>query len=119
MERAGYWTVRGAVIMPDHFHLLATLHDIMTLDRIMARLKSKTRPTLSSAGLEWQGNFYEHRLRDGEAAEPVLTYLFLNPYRAGLIPATNARPLFWLGADAAAWFMPLLDDGRLFPEWLR
>ena len=119
IARAGYWTIRGAVIMPDHLHLLATLHDELPLSRVIARFKSKSRPALAAAGFQWQGNYYEHRLREGDAADAVLTYIFLNPYRAGIIPASASYPLFWLGAQESTWFKPRLDEGKPFPEWLR
>lgn len=119
IESDGYWTIRGAVIMPDHLHLLATLHDKLPLSRVIARFKSKSRPTLAAAGLKWQGNYYEHRLREAESIAGVLLYIFLNPYRAGLLPASNTYPWFWLGLREANWFNPRLDDGKPFADWLR
>jgi REP element-mobilizing transposase RayT len=119
IESDGYWTIRGAVIMPDHLHLLATLHDKHRLSRVIARFKSKTRPTLAATGLRWQGNYYEHRLRETDGIEGVLLYIFLNPYRAGLLVATESYPCFWLGAMEAVWFKPQLDEGKPFADWLR
>ncbi len=105
--------------MPDHLHLLVTLHDKLPLSRVIARFKSKSRLALSAAGLHWQGNYYEHRLRDGDAIETVLMYIFLNPYRAGLAAASETYPWFWMGDEEATWFKPQLDDGKPFAEWLR
>lgn len=119
IECDGYWTIRGAVIMPDHIHLLATLHDKLPLSRVIARLKSKTRAALATTGLRWQGNYYEHRLREADAIEGVLLYIFLNPYRAGLLPASDTYPWFWLGPREADWFKPRPDDGKPFADWLR
>ena len=118
IERAGYWTIRGAVIMPDHLHLLLTLRDRLPLGRAIARLKSKSKPALFVAGLKWQGNYYEHRLRDGDSRESVLLYLFLNPHRAGLVSLSENYSLFWLGDEENAWFKTQLDDGKPFPDWL-
>jgi len=122
----GHWRVRGAVIMPDHLHLLVVLTGTLSLGRVVARLKAKTRESLASAsgadvaGLTWQGNYFEHRLRPDEPVEEVLRYLFMNPYRAGLIEGTDSYPWYWLHPEEAAWFTPrLLDDERPFPEWLR
>jgi len=119
IQCSGYWTIRGAVIMPDHIHLLATLHQQLPLSRVIARFKSKTRSTLTSADLQWQGNYYEHRLRETDAIEGVLLYIFLNPYRAGLLPASGTYSWFWLGPREADWFKPRLDDGKPFADWLR
>lgn len=119
IEATGYWRIRGAVIMPDHLHLLVTLGDQLNLSRVIARLKTKTRRALLADGLRWQPNFYEHRLRANESAQEALRYIFLNPYRAKLLTITGAYPWYWAGADETAWFEPQLDDGRPMPEWLR
>ena len=119
IESCGYWTLCGAVIMPDHLHLLVTLHDKLPLGRVIARLKSKSKPALSVGGLRWQGNYYEHRLRDTDSVEAVLMYIFLNPYRAQLVATSESYPWFWLGAAEAAWFKPQLDEGKPFADWLR
>jgi hypothetical protein len=55
----------------------------------------------------------------GDDIGQVLQYIFLNPYRAGLIPASASYPWFWLGDDEKKWFEPDLHDGRPFVEWLR
>jgi len=118
IERAGYWTIRGAVIMPDHLHLLLTLRVRLPLGRTIARLKSKSKPALFVAGLQWQGNYYEHRLRAEDSVETVLLYIFLNPFRTGLVSLSEIYAWFWLGAEEMAWFTPRTDDGKPFPEWL-
>ncbi|WP_175414690.1 REP-associated tyrosine transposase [Nibricoccus aquaticus] len=114
----GHWRPRATVIMPDHTHLLIELTGALPLGRVVARLKTKTRSALIAAGLRWQGNYYEHRLRDGDEVGTVLQYIFLNPYRAGLVPTTEIYPHFWLHEDDARRFRPTLDDDRPFPEWL-
>ena len=104
--------------MPDHLHLLLTLHDRLPLGRAIARLKSKSKLSLIAAGLRWQGNYYEHRLREADSIESVLLYIFLNPYRAGLIASADTYPWFWMGLQERSWFKAKLDDGRPFPDWL-
>lgn len=105
--------------MPDHIHLLVTLVGQLPLGRVVARLKAKTKPALVRAHLRWQGNYYEHRLRDSDRIEEVVRYIFLNPYRAGLRTAEGTYPLFRLGLEEAGWFTPSLNEGRPFPEWLQ
>lgn len=118
IERDGHWLIHGAVIMPDHIHLLFTLSDHLPLARVIARLKAKTKAALEAARLGWQGNYYEHRLRPDETIETVIRYIYLNPYRAGLVAKQASYSGFWLGEQEKTWFMPTLDDGRPFPEWL-
>lgn len=119
IEASGHWHVRGAVIMPDHLHLLVNLGSSLPLSRVVARLKSKTRASLTSSHTCWQDNYYEHRLRPHDDIGRVLGYIFLNPYRAELIPTAEQYPWFWLGSGEKEWFEPALDDGRPFAEWLR
>ena len=120
IEADYHWRIRGAVIMPDHLHLLVTLGGNLGLSRVMARLKSKTRSHLMMKdGLTWQPNFYEHRLRVNESQQEILRYIFLNPYRAKLLGLTDAYPWHWVGEAEQAWLEPQTDNGRPFPEWLR
>ena len=118
MENAAVLIVRAGVVMPDHLHLVLTLGESLELGQAVGRLKAKTRRSLLATGLGWQGNFHEHRLRPGDALEDVLRYVYLNPYRARLVPASETYPWFWLGLAEADWFRPTLDDGRPYPEWL-
>jgi REP element-mobilizing transposase RayT len=46
VERDGHCRVIGAVIMPNHVHLLVELSGTLPLSRIIARVKSKTRAAL-------------------------------------------------------------------------
>ncbi len=105
--------------MPDHLHLLVRLTGNLGIARCIARLKSKTRPHLSVHDLAWQPNFYEHRLRPDDAIEEVVRYIFLNPYRAGVVSIDAPYRWFWLGTEDAVWFKPGTNHGRPFPEWLR
>ncbi len=119
VEADGHGHILGAVIMPDHVHVVFRLKETLTLGRWVARFKTRTRSALSLCELSWQSNFYEHRLRPDEPLEPVLRYVFLNPYRGGLVRMDERWPWFWLGNEEKAWFVPTTDDGKPFPEWLR
>jgi putative transposase len=119
IETDGHWTHRACVVMPDHLHLLVRLTGDLPLARCVARLKSKTRPALLAHDISWQPNFYEHRLRPADAVEDVVRYVFINPYRANLVPIPAPYRWFWLGAEEERWFKPGTDQGRPFPEWLR
>ena len=109
---------RAWVIMPDHLHLFLLATGKLTIGQAVGRLKAKTRRALAERGLAWQGNYYEHRLRPDDATEDVLRYIYLNPFRAGLVSSAETYPHFWLRAVESEWFRPTLDDNRPFPEWL-
>ncbi len=85
MEAAGDWAVLALCIMPDHVHVLFRLGERLALDRVLAKIKAKGRSAQSE--WTWQANFFEHRLRADEDSEDYARYIFLNPYRAGLIRA--------------------------------
>ena len=89
------------------------------MSRVVARLKTKTKALLFAQGLRWQGNFFEHQMRDQDSTEDVLFYLLLNPSRAGLVKAHQTYSWFWLHPDEASWFRLRLNDDRPEPEWLR
>jgi putative transposase len=116
---AGHWVHRAGIIMPDHVHLLVRLTGDLAVSRCVGRLKSKTRDRLSSSGLEWQPNFFEHRLRPDDSVESVVRYIFLNPHREGIARECESYPWFWLGEDETRWFTPMTDDGQPFAAWLQ
>jgi putative transposase len=111
--------LHAAVIMPDHLHVLFTATGVLSIGQLIGRLKFKTKSSLSSQGLSWQGNFYEHRLRPRDSIEEVVRYIYLNPYRAGLVAQNLAYPSFWMGVEESKWFQPTLDVDRPFAEWLK
>jgi putative transposase len=113
------FALRSWTIMPEHLHLFFNVTDRLTLGQIVGRLKAKTRSVLLGAGLAWQGNYYEHRLRPDDAVEDVLRYIYLNPYHAKLIQPSEAHAYFWLSETDAQWFVPSLNDNHPFPEWLK
>ena len=77
-------TVKAAVVMPDHVHVLMELKGPLTIGRWVARLKSAIKRDFGES-FRWQRDFWERRVRPHEGWEDYGLYLFLNPYRAGLI----------------------------------
>ena len=118
MERECIWAIRCATVMPDHVHLLATLGNRLPLGRAVARLKAKTVSALRRSGLGWQQGYFDHRLRPREDQLGYFHYVFLNPYRAGLIATGDKWPWFVCGNEDEKWFRPLLNQGLPEPEWL-
>ena len=98
-------------VMPDHVHWLFTLGSRLSLGRMIARWKVQSRVALAGAGLVWQRDFYEHSLRAAESLEEYGLYVFLNPYRAGLLPTTAEWPHWFAPHPEALGFI-----GQLNPE---
>lgn len=105
-------------VMPDHCHWLFQLGPRLPLDRVVAKFKFYTRLALRRQGLVWQRDYYEHRLRPDEGPEDYALYIFLNPYRAGLLPTGERWPWWWTGCPQALRFILLLDAAGAPPrEW--
>jgi putative transposase len=119
LEQDGSWQLHAAVIMPDHLHLLVTLGRRLTLGQAMGRLKAKTASILAEACLRWQGNYFDHQLRPNDLIDDVMLYIFLNPYRAKLLPCSALYEWTWLGTREREWFTPTTGDNQPFPEWLQ
>ena len=116
IEKDGNWSILAATLMPDHLHILFTLGQPLSIGRVIAKFKMLSK----AAGIEWQNDFYEHRLRPDDAASAFARYIFMNPYRAGLVSRNEVWP-HWImsGDDAIFDFIPLLEEGRYPPtEWL-
>jgi REP element-mobilizing transposase RayT len=103
-------------LMPDHVHLLFRLGERLRLDQVVGKFKTMTLPALDAAGTGWQANFFEHRLRPDEDAESYARYVFMNPYRAGLLGRDALWPWWRVAADFS--FLHLLPDGFPPGEWM-
>jgi REP element-mobilizing transposase RayT len=81
----------AATIMPDHVHLLFVLGSKLSLGQVMAKMKTQARDS-GRSGWHWQDDGFEHRLRPEETAEDYAFYIFMNPYRAGLLTIEQSWP---------------------------
>ncbi len=118
MDADRSWLARCHVIMPDHLHLLVVLGDRLPLGRAVQRLKAKTSSALHAAGIAWERNFFDHKPRATEPADPVLRYIYLNPYRANLVQPHERWPHYHCSAVDWQWFGRQLDRELPIPEWL-
>jgi putative transposase len=104
-------------VMPDHVHLLFQLGERLTVDRAVAKWRALVRQAV--AGLRWQPNFFEHRLRADETSETYAFYVFMNPYRAALIDSDLVWPGWWADGGVAYEFLARARVGpRPQPEWV-
>jgi REP element-mobilizing transposase RayT len=107
LESSGMCRLRTWVLMPDHFHLVFTLCGDFTLGEAIRRLKGPLAPPLRAFNLRWQENFFDHRIRTGEDLLPIFLYVFLNPYRRGLVGAANQWPWYFCCREDWEWFWPI------------
>lgn len=119
LEREGLWSVRTAVVMPDHIHLLVCLGAAGSLIECMRLMKGRLTPALRKHGLKWQEGFYEHQVRAAEDRLPIFLYIFLNPYRGNLISAEQSWLGYFCHPEDWDWFGDLTRESVPQPEWLR
>jgi REP element-mobilizing transposase RayT len=80
-EQLQKWYIHAMVIMPDHIHMIVTFstQDIRLVIAPWKGFQAKTHD------IDWQSDFFEHRLRnDAEFTEKV-NYVLMNPVRKGLV----------------------------------
>jgi putative transposase len=93
LKENGYeFDLHGAVIMPDHAHLLFSAlrrEDgfLYSLPEIMHAVKGpsawRINKLLGRSGPLWQEEFFDHVLRSNDSLEQKVDYLCANPVRAG------------------------------------
>jgi putative transposase len=77
------------LLMPDHVHALITFPPMSRpLKSIISKWKEWTAKQL---GIQWQRDFFEHRLRREESRREKADYILNNPLRKGLV----RRPEEW------------------------
>jgi len=80
--------------MPYHVHLVLAFPDIeRPVETIMSKWKEWTAKTLK---IEWQRDFFEHRLRKGESFREKADYVLSNPVRAGLVQKAEDWPYVFI-----------------------
>ena len=118
MVADGSWNVRCATVMSDHAHFLITLGERLTLGRTVQRLKAKTAARLREFGLKWERGFFDRQMRPEDDCLAVFLYIYLNPYRAGLIEAQETWPHYYCDPGDWSWFSSYLEADLPPPEWL-
>ena len=92
------WYVHLALIMPDHIHFLVSFPESeKRMQTIMSKWKEWTAKSLK---IEWQRDFFEHRLRKEESFREKADYILLNPVRAGLAEKAEDWPYVF---SAESW----------------
>jgi putative transposase len=88
-ESQGDLAVRLLLAMPDHLHGLISFDGAKPMKKVIRDLKSWMA---KQQGIQWQRDFFDHRLRSWESAEEKGAYIRANPLRAGLIREGEVWP---------------------------
>jgi putative transposase len=91
------------VVMPNHVHLLFTLVEGESLDKVMKSLKSFTarrcNKALGRSGNFWYREYFDRYIRNEKHFSDVVDYIEYNPVKAGLC----TKPEHWKRSSAHHW----------------
>jgi putative transposase len=91
------WWPHLFLIMPDHVHALLSFP---SSEKTMLTVVSKWKEwTAKDIGIEWQKNFFEHRLRSEESRAEKADYILNNPVRKGLVAKAEEWDFVYFGDD--------------------
>jgi REP element-mobilizing transposase RayT len=98
-QRSNRWFAHLVLLMPDHLHALMSFPRDADMPKVMANFKELTA---KRAGISWQRDFFDHRLRASHSLRDKEAYILMNPVRKGLAPSPECWPYVW---------RPALPDG--------
>lgn len=90
----GDWFVHLWLLMPDHVHALLSFPRDKSMRAIVAKWKELVA---KKAGVRWQRDFFDHRLRGDESYVEKASYIRMNPVRQGLVAKPEDWPYVWEG----------------------
>jgi putative transposase len=86
------WHAELLLLMPDHLHALICFPKIESMSRVISSWKH----FLSLRhNIEWQRDYFDHRLRNDESHAEKAAYIRYNPVRAGLTKTPEEWPYVW------------------------
>ena len=86
------WFLWTAMIMPDHLHFVATFDLSYGLRKTVNVWKRYQGRRL---GVQFQSDFFEHRIRDEKAFLEKVSYIRMNPVRKGYVSNPEEWPYAW------------------------
>jgi REP element-mobilizing transposase RayT len=92
---AKVWFVHFGLLMPDHVHLLVSFPQ--SGKRVQTIISKWKEWTSKSLGIQWQRDFFEHRLRRKESYREKADYIWANPVRGGLVSRIEDWPFAFIG----------------------
>ena len=83
------WWPHLVLFMPDHLHGLFSFHSDPGMKKAIKDWKQFVSRNLN---INWQRDFFDHRLRTAESNEEKADYIRQNPVRAGLVKHADEWP---------------------------
>lgn len=88
----GEWFIHLLLLMPDHLHAVMIFPREVSISRTIGQWK---RYVARLKGIDWQRDFFEHRLRNDENLLEKTSYIRMNPVRKGLCSRPEEWPYAW------------------------
>jgi putative transposase len=88
----GQWYVRLLLLMPDHLHALISFPGDRSMTKVVGSFKEITA---KKAGIHWQRDFFDHRIRSEHEYVEKADYIRANPVRRGLVADEGLWPWKW------------------------
>jgi len=104
------WNVAVLLLMPDHWHALISFPREEEMVKVISNFKEMTA---KSAGVAWQRDFFDHRLRNDESFEEKARYIRMNPVRKGMVERPEEWPWVWSPETAGPAVPPYLGIARV------
>ncbi len=118
LSKGGGCKTISFMLMPDHVHWLFSLRSETGIGSMVRQMKFSLRISNPKV-FQWQDNFFDRRIRADESVEAYALYMFLNPYRAGLIGPDERWPHYLLDSKPPFPFEAKLREGGFpYPEWI-
>jgi putative transposase len=87
------------MVMPDHLHLLISF-SWKTGEGMPALIKSWKRYTAKQCDIQWQRDYFDHRIRNQDDFDQKWDYILNNPVKAGLTDHPSQWPHQWISPTA-------------------
>ncbi len=88
----GQWWVHFFLLMPDHLHGLVTFSCEHAMRRVVQDWK---RFLACEKGIQWQCDFFDHRIRTMDELHEKWYYIRNNPVRKNLVASPDDWPYQW------------------------
>lgn len=95
-QRGRSLLLHSFVVMPEHYHILATLLGDHRLPSVVGRINSRSARRVNALtsrhGRIWSRRFYDHVVRNSDDFDECLSYIHDNPRASGLVASAAEYP---------------------------
>ena len=95
-HRKREWWVRLFLLMPDHCHALISFSREVSMKASISNWKRFTSRNLN---IDWQRDFFDHRVRNVDFLQEKESYIMMNPVRKGLCERPEDWSYCWRAPD--------------------